>query len=113
MAIVGGLLLFGGMGMVALGEQTVPAGIAAILIAMLPLWVAVLGRIFFAERLPAAAIVGIVIGLIGVVILVAPSARSGGLAFDPFGILRPAAVAALLGVGSLFSSHRAVPRGVP
>ena len=86
-AIVGGLLLFGGMGMVALGEKTVPAGIAAILIAMLPLWVAVLGRIFFGERLPAAAVVGIVIGLVGVVILVAPFGSSGGLAFDPFGIL--------------------------
>ena len=51
-AIVGGALLFGGMGMVALGEKTVPAGIAAILIALLPVWVAVLGRIFFGERLP-------------------------------------------------------------
>lgn len=107
-AIVGGLLLFGGMGMVALGETTVPAGIAAILIAMLPLWVAVLGRIFFAERLPAAAIVGIVIGLIGVVILVAPFGSSGGLAFDPFGILVLLLSPLAWGSGSLFSSHRAV-----
>ena len=32
-----------GMGAVAWGEQTVPAGIAGVLIAMLPVWVAVLG----------------------------------------------------------------------
>jgi drug/metabolite transporter (DMT)-like permease len=107
-AIVGGLLLFGGMGMVALGEKTVPAGIAAILIAMLPLWVAVLGRIFFAERLPLAAIVGIVIGLVGVVILVAPFGSTGGLAFDPFGILVLLLSPLAWGTGSLFSSHRAV-----
>jgi drug/metabolite transporter (DMT)-like permease len=107
-AIVGGLLLFGGMGMVALGEKTVPAGIAAILIAMLPLWVAVLGRIFFAERLPAAAVAGIVIGLVGVVILVAPFGGSSGLAFDPFGIFVLLLSPLAWGTGSLFSSHRAV-----
>lgn len=107
-AIVGGLLLFGGMGMVALGEKTVPAGIAAILVAMLPLWVAVLGRIFFGERLPAAAILGIVIGLVGVIVLVAPFDSSGGLAFDPFGILVLLLSPLAWGTGSLFSSHRAV-----
>ena len=47
---LGALLLGGGMGMVALGEQTVPAGITALLIALMPLWVAVLGRIVFGER---------------------------------------------------------------
>lgn len=107
-AIVGGLLLFGGMGMVALGERTVPAGIAAILIAMLPLWVAVLGRIFYGERLPRAAILGIVIGLVGVFILVAPIGSANGLAFDPFGILVLLLSPLAWGIGSLFSSHRAV-----
>ena len=76
-AIVGAALLFGGMGMVALGEKTVPAGIAAILIALLPVWVAVLGRIFFGERLPAAVIAGIAIGFVGVVILVGPFGGAG------------------------------------
>ena len=32
------------MGLVAFGEQTVPSGIAALLIAMMPVWVAILGR---------------------------------------------------------------------
>ena len=87
------------MGLVALGEQTVPAGIAAILIAMLPVWVAVLGRIFFAERLPAAAIVGIVIGLIGVVILVAPRRLVGRPRLRPVRDPGPAPVAPRLGLG--------------
>ena len=38
--IVGALLMGGGMGAVAWGEQTVPSGIAALLIAMMPVWVA-------------------------------------------------------------------------
>ncbi len=107
-AIVGGALLFGGMGMVAVGEKTVPAGIAAILIALLPVWVAVLGRIFFGERLPLTVIAGIAIGLAGVIILVAPVGTSGGLAFNPFGILVLLLSPLCWGSGSLYSSHRAI-----
>lgn len=107
-AIVGGLLLFGGMGMVALGERTVPAGIAAILVALLPVWVAVLGRIFFGERLPAAVVIGIVIGLAGVILLVGPFGAGGGMAFDPFGIVCLFLSPLCWGTGSLYSSHRAV-----
>ncbi len=83
--------------MVALGEKTVPAGIAAILIALLPVWVAVLGRVFFGERLPVAAIVGIVVGLAGVVILVGPFGPTGETGVRPVRDPRPAPVAAVLG----------------
>src|SRR3954469_26017724 len=65
-SIVGALLLGGGMGMVAWGEQTVPSGIAALLIALMPVWVADLGRVFFGERLPWIAVAGIALGLVGV-----------------------------------------------
>ena len=51
-AIVGALLLGGGMGMVAFGEQTVPSGIAALIIAMMPVWVAIFGGLLLGERLP-------------------------------------------------------------
>ena len=107
-AIVGGALLFGGMGMVALGEKTVPAGIAAILVALLPVWVAVLGRVFFGERLPRVAVVGIVVGLAGVIVLVGPFGTGGGLAFDTLGILALLLSPLCWGSGSLYSSHRAV-----
>ena len=78
-AIVGALLLGGGMGMVAFGEQTIPSGIAALLIATMPIWVAVLGRIFLGERLPRVAIFGIVLGFVGVAILVGPSASAASV----------------------------------
>ena len=106
--IVGGLLLGGGMGMVAVGEQTVPSGIAALLIAMMPVWVAIFGRVFIGERLPRIAVLGIVIGFVGVAILAGPSAVGAADARDPVGlgaiILSPISWAA----GSLFASHRAV-----
>jgi drug/metabolite transporter (DMT)-like permease len=110
-AIVGALLLGGGMGMVAFGEQTVPSGITALLVAMMPVWVAVLGRIFFGERLPRLAVGGIVVGFGGIAILAGPSAFGGAGALDPLGLgailLSPIAWAS----GSLFASHRAsLPR---
>ena len=104
--VVGALLLGGGMGMVAWGEQTVPSGITALLIALMPVWVAVLGRIFFGETLPRVAIAGVAIGLAGVAILVGPSD-------NPVERFAPAGIAALIvspicwSSGSLFSAHRA------
>ena len=106
-AIVGGALLLGGMGLVALGERTVPAGIAAFQIALLPVWIAILGRIFFGERLPRVVVVGIVIGLLGVAILVDPFG-SAGPAFDPFGLVVLLISPIFWGSGSLYSSHKAV-----
>jgi drug/metabolite transporter (DMT)-like permease len=106
-AIVGGALLLGGMGLVALGEKTVPAGVAAFQIALLPVWIAVLGRIFFGERLPRMVIVGIFVGLVGVAILVDPLG-SGGPAFDPFGLVVLLCSPICWASGSLYSSHKAV-----
>jgi drug/metabolite transporter (DMT)-like permease len=106
MTIVGAALMVGGMGLVALGEQTVPSGIAALMIAMMPLWVAVLGRVFFGERLPRVAIAGVAIGLVGVGILVGPSAAAAET-FDPGGILALLVSPISWACGSLYSSHRA------
>ena len=75
--IVGALLLGGGMGMVAFGEQTIPSGITALLIALMPVWVAIFGRVFLGERLPRLAVVGIVVGFVGVAILVGPTVLGG------------------------------------
>ena len=96
-AIVGVLLLGIGNGFVALGEKTVASGIAAILVAMIPLWFAVFGRIYFHDRLPRLVVIGIVIGLAGVAFLVAPSG-AGGVTFDALGI-------AILVVGPIGWAH--------
>lgn len=104
--IVGSLLMAGGMGMVSLGEETVPSGIAALLIAMMPLWVAVLGRLFLGERLPRIAVAGIVIGLAGVGILVGPS-TSPAESFNPGGILALIISPISWASGSLYAANRA------
>jgi drug/metabolite transporter (DMT)-like permease len=106
--IVGGLLLGGGMGMVAFAERTIPSGITAILIAMLPVWVAIFSRLFFGERLPRGAILGIAVGFAGVAVLVGPTALGveGGL--EPVGLAAVILSPICWSLGSLYASHRAV-----
>jgi drug/metabolite transporter (DMT)-like permease len=107
-AIVGALLIGGGMGMVAFGEQTIPSGITALLIATMPVWVAILGRVFLGERLPRLAIAGIVVGFAGVAILVGPSIIGGTGALDAVGLAAVLFSPIAWSSGSLFASHRAV-----
>lgn len=107
-AIVGALLLGIGNGFVAYGELTVASGIAAVLIALMPVWLAFLGWLYFRERLPVIVVGGIALGLAGVALLVWPA---GGATFELFGvgalILSPIGWAH----GSLFSAHAAqLPR---
>ena len=109
--IVGALLLGGGMGMVAWGEQTIPSGITALIIALMPVWVAVLGGLALGERLPRMAVLGIVLGFVGVAILVGPTALGQTGALDPAGLVAILISPIAWAIGSLFSSHRAtLPR---
>ena len=100
------------MGLVAWGEQTVPSGIAGVLIAMMPVWVAILGRIVFRERLPGRRpSSGSPSGMRRA------SSSSSARASRSTASLDPAGVAALIlspmawAAGSLFSAHGArLPR---
>jgi drug/metabolite transporter (DMT)-like permease len=112
-AVVGALLLGGGMGMVAFGEQTIPSGITALLIALMPVWVAVFGRAFLGERLPRLAIVGIVVGFVGVAILAGPTVFGTTGALDPLGLAAVIISPIAWSLGSLFASHRATLPRVP
>jgi drug/metabolite transporter (DMT)-like permease len=104
--IVGAFLMLGGMGLVAWGEQTIPSGIAALLIGLLPAWLAVFGRVLFGERLPTVVLVGIGIGIVGVAILAWPETGVAGL--DPAGLLALLVSPMFWSLGSLYSARRAV-----
>jgi drug/metabolite transporter (DMT)-like permease len=105
-AITGVLMLVGGTGLVAWGEQTIPTGVAALLIAVVPMWLAVFGRVLFGDRVPALAAVGIAIGLVGVGILAWPSGDVGSL--DPAGLAALIVSPMFWTLGTLFAARRAV-----
>ncbi|HWH07671.1 MAG TPA: EamA family transporter [Candidatus Thermoplasmatota archaeon] len=74
-AVVGTLLIFGGNGLVSVAEQWVPSGVTALLIAIVPLWIAVFEWLGPARVRPAPRVlVGIALGLAGVALLVGPAA---------------------------------------
>ena len=71
-AAIAGVLLSGiGNGFVIWGQQTVPSGIAALLVAALPLWIMFFDTVAFARRRPGIKdLVGSIVGLAGVVLIV-------------------------------------------
>ena len=80
--LVGLLLLVGGNGLVVLAETEIPSGLTALLVAAVPLWVAVL-RAVSGDRPRRTTVVGVLIGFAGLVVLSVPgitgSVRLGGL----------------------------------
>jgi drug/metabolite transporter (DMT)-like permease len=71
-AIVGAALLLVGNGGVAWAETRLDSGFAALIVAIIPLYVALFDRLFFGRRLSTSAVVGLVIGFAGVALLVRP-----------------------------------------
>jgi drug/metabolite transporter (DMT)-like permease len=105
-AIVGGLLLGIGNGFVVFGQKTVPSGVAAILIAMMPLWFALLGWLYLRERLPRMVLFAIAVGFGGTALLIWP-AGEGANVFDPLGILILLLAPLGWAHGSIYSMRRA------
>ena len=108
MFIVGAGLVAVGNAFVGVGEQTIPSGIAAVMVALMPAWVAFFSRVLFRDQLPRAVLVGIAIGIAGVAILAWPVGGAGG-DLDPRGLL--ALVFAPIGwsLGSLYAARKATP----
>ncbi|MDE3075786.1 MAG: EamA family transporter, partial [Chloroflexota bacterium] len=75
--VIGLLLLVGGNGLVTFGEQTVPSGIASLLVATVPFWMALFDAILRRRPIPGLVLAGVVIGLAGTALLVSPSASAG------------------------------------
>lgn len=91
--ITGALFFLIGNGAVVWAQQTVPSGIAALLVAIIPLWVVLLQWIRPPHHRPVALVsLGVLLGLGGLALLIGP--RSMGGSIDPVG-------AGILGFGSL------------
>jgi drug/metabolite transporter (DMT)-like permease len=73
MAVVGTLLLVGGNLTLSYAEQIVPTGLAALLVAVTPLWFLVLDSLLLGDHhiLPRGK-VGLLLGIAGVVVLIWP-----------------------------------------
>jgi drug/metabolite transporter (DMT)-like permease len=107
-AIIGGLLLLGGNGFVMHAEQTVDSGIAAVLVAAVPIWMNLFDAIATRRRPGALTIGGVLAGFLGVVVLVAPVGGVSGV--DPLGVGFLVVAAIAWAFGSLYARNAPMPR---
>jgi drug/metabolite transporter (DMT)-like permease len=106
-AAVGAALLLGGNGLVAVAEQDVPSGLAALVVASVPLWVVVFRRAS-GESIGVATALSVVAGFVGVAILLAPGERPGGAPVG--GVLVVVAAAFCWASGTFASARLPLPR---
>ena len=107
-AVAGVLLLLGGNGLVSWAELRVPSGVAALLVASTPMWMALLDWARPGGVRPRPAVwAGLAVGLCGIGVLVGP-ASVGGTPVDGLGALAVGVAAFSWALGSVY--QRNAPR---
>lgn len=111
-AIIGNLLLLGGNGLVSWAEQFIPSGIAALIIGSVPIFL-VIGEALRPGGVKPnwQAILGIVIGFVGIYVLVSPSGTDSE-ALNIFGIIALLSACLLWASGSIYSKTADLPKSV-
>ena len=99
-----GLLLPGANGLLFVSERTVPTGVASLIIASVPLLVVLL-RLAGGDRPPPLAIVGVLVGFVGVAVLFHPEGAATW-----WGIALTGVSALAWATGSYLSSRLPLPR---
>ncbi len=109
--VIGVLLLLGGNGGVVWAEHRIPSGVAALLVAVEPVWIALLAPFIQGVRRSGARIFGgLAAGLAGVAVLVIDP--HGGLdptSVDPRGALVVVLAAMSWAAGSLYATRAELP----
>ena len=107
---IGGLILFWGNGSLVWGEQRIPSGLAAILLATIPFWMVLLDA-FRKGGTPLTGRVagGLAMGAAGLGVLVGPANLWGSTRIDPLGAGVIVIGALCWSVGSLRSRHARLP----
>ena len=79
LSVSGLALWWGGNGLVAIAEMTVPSGYAALIIACTPIWVAIIESILDKKRPSVFLVISLLIGVSGIAVLNWPAIIAGNL----------------------------------
>jgi drug/metabolite transporter (DMT)-like permease len=111
-AVIGNLLLLGGNGLVAWAEQTIPSGIAALIISSVPLFLVLIEAMRPGGARPnGLSILALLIGFAGIYILVGPSEIPGaGVKLEALGVGALLMACLLWSVGSIYSKTADLPK---
>ena len=108
--IVGGLLLFGGNGGVIVAEQYVPSSLAALIVALVPLWMVLLNWKWGDRLRPSiGTMMGLGLGVLGIGLIAAPGTSAGAGAVNPIGLLILILASLSWAIGSLYSRRASLP----
>lgn len=107
LALVAVLLLAGGNGGVTYAERHVPSGLAALLVASMPLWILVI-RTVAGDRPHRATLAGLAIGFVGVALLVLRGGQQQGVSLAHMLVVIVAALSWAL--GSWLAGRLPMPR---
>jgi drug/metabolite transporter (DMT)-like permease len=99
-----GLMLPGANAVISVAEKTVPSGLAALLVASIPLWVILLRRLS-GERVHARSIVAVLVGFGGLALILHPEGDA-----TLAGLLACVGAALMWAVGSFASPRISLPR---
>jgi len=109
-AVTGFLLICIGNGSVAWAERRVPSGLAALLVAVVPLWMVLLDWIRPGGAKPRGTVVaGVVVGLLGLVVLTGRDTLTGHGRVDSLGASVLVAASMSWAIGSVYNQHGARP----
>lgn len=109
-SITGFLLLCVGNGGVCWAELTVPSGVAALLVAMVTLWMVIVDWLRPGGHRPSSRVfVGILLGFAGLTLLVGPSHLGNSGRIDPWGAGVLAIASFAWATGSIYSKHSPHP----
>ena len=111
-AIVGTFLLVGGNGLVAVAEQHIPSGIAALIIATSPFWLVLFESFRAGGTKPNwQSILGLVVGFGGVFLLIGPASITGAQQhFNPTSVVLLVIAPVLWSLGSIYAKGADLPR---
>jgi len=109
--LLGALFFLGGHGCLAWAETRIPSGVASLLVATIPVWLALfeisLGRIRLTPRL----ILGLALGFCGVLFLTEPAELMAGESLDLLGAVVVLLSATSWAAGTIASGRVARPQG--
>jgi drug/metabolite transporter (DMT)-like permease len=108
--IIGALLIVGGSGMLTWSEQQVPSSTAALVVATMPLWMALFDWLIFKGSRPGKRVtLGLFLGLMGIILLIGPGQFLGTAGFSLLFLLILLLSPIMWSLGSLYSRGADLP----
>ncbi len=117
-AVIGGLLLLGGNGLVSWAEQKISSGIATLIISIGPLFIVLFDWLVLAvgkdatrgSRPTAATFIGLALGFVGLAVLIGPDlSKEGAAGLDPWRVGGLILACVSWGVGAIYTRYARNP----